>query len=117
MAQRGDDRKHSPHWFDCVGFVLWHAHDSMLIYALLPLTGYALPIQVKLCSEICLEVLENASSGLTRLAAVITACSLPSDSLKVSRHICRQTCGVIASNGVHVPHRGNKRCCCEITAG
>ena len=64
MAQRGDDRKYSPHWFDCDRFVQWHAHGSMLIYALLPLTGCALPIQVKLCSEKCLEVWGNATMAL-----------------------------------------------------
>ncbi|MDB5892318.1 MAG: tkt [Polaromonas sp.] len=40
--------KHSPHnpnWFDRDRFVLSNGHGSMLIYALLHLTGYALPIK------------------------------------------------------------------------
>ena len=40
--------KHSPqnpHWFDRDRFVLSNGHGSMLIYALLHLTGYALPMK------------------------------------------------------------------------
>src|SRR5678815_5778634 len=33
-----------PHWFDRDRFVLSNGHGSMLIYALLHLTGYDLPI-------------------------------------------------------------------------
>ena len=36
---------HNPHWFDRDRFVLSNGHASMLIYALLHLTGYALPIK------------------------------------------------------------------------
>jgi transketolase len=34
-----------PHWFDRDRFVLSNGHGSMLVYALLHLTGYALPIE------------------------------------------------------------------------
>ncbi|MDP3756491.1 transketolase [Polaromonas sp.] len=36
---------HNPHWFDRDRFVLSNGHGSMLIYALLHLTGYDLPIK------------------------------------------------------------------------
>ena len=36
---------HNPHWFDRDRFVLSNGHGSMLIYALLHLTGYALPMK------------------------------------------------------------------------
>ena len=36
---------HNPNWFDRDRFVLSNGHGSMLIYALLHLTGYALPIK------------------------------------------------------------------------
>ena len=36
---------HNPHWFDRDRFVLSNGHASMLIYALLHLTGYALPMK------------------------------------------------------------------------
>ncbi|MES2977705.1 MAG: transketolase [Pseudomonadota bacterium] len=48
VALWGRHLKHSPHnpnWFDRDRFVLSNGHGSMLIYALLHLTGYALPIQ------------------------------------------------------------------------
>ncbi len=35
---------HNPHWFDRDRFVLSNGHASMLLYALLHLTGYKLPI-------------------------------------------------------------------------
>ncbi len=35
---------HNPHWFDRDRFVLSNGHGSMLIYALLHLTGYKLPM-------------------------------------------------------------------------
>ncbi|MGH8805296.1 MAG: transketolase [Polaromonas sp.] len=47
VAMWGRHLKHSPHnpnWFDRDRFVLSNGHGSMLIYALLHLTGYALPI-------------------------------------------------------------------------
>jgi transketolase len=36
---------HNPHWFDRDRFVLSNGHSSMLLYALLHLTGYKLPIK------------------------------------------------------------------------
>jgi len=36
---------HNPHWFDRDRFVLSNGHGSMLIYALLHMTGYALPMK------------------------------------------------------------------------
>ncbi|WP_096670921.1 transketolase [Polaromonas sp. AET17H-212] len=36
---------HNPHWFDRDRFVLSNGHGSMLVYALLHLTGYDLPIK------------------------------------------------------------------------
>ena len=36
---------HNPHWFDRDRFVLSNGHGSMLLYALLHLTGYKLPIK------------------------------------------------------------------------
>jgi transketolase len=36
---------HNPHWFDRDRFVLSNGHGSMLLYALLHLTGYALPMK------------------------------------------------------------------------
>ena len=36
---------HNPHWFDRDRFVLSNGHGSMLLYAVLHLTGYALPIK------------------------------------------------------------------------
>ena len=36
---------HNPHWFDRDRFVLSNGHGSMLIYALLHLTGYKLPMK------------------------------------------------------------------------
>ena len=48
VALWGGHLKHSPHnpkWFDRDRFVLSNGHGSMLIYALLHLTGYALPIK------------------------------------------------------------------------
>jgi transketolase len=47
VALWGSHLKHSPHnpnWFDRDRFVLSNGHGSMLIYALLHLTGYALPM-------------------------------------------------------------------------
>ncbi|MDP3249653.1 MAG: transketolase [Polaromonas sp.] len=47
VALWGRHLKHSPHnpnWFNRDRFVLSHGHGSMLIYALLHLTGYALPM-------------------------------------------------------------------------
>ncbi len=47
VALWGRHLKHSPHnpnWFNRDRFVLSNGHGSMLIYALLHLTGYALPI-------------------------------------------------------------------------
>ena len=35
----------NPHWLDRDRFVLSNGHGSMLIYALLHLTGYALPMK------------------------------------------------------------------------
>lgn len=35
----------NPHWFDRDRFILSNGHGSMLLYALLHLTGYALPIE------------------------------------------------------------------------
>src|SRR5688500_8309916 len=48
VALWGSHLKHNPanpHWFDRDRFVLSNGHASMLIYALLHLTGYALPVQ------------------------------------------------------------------------
>ena len=48
VALWGGHLKHSPHnpnWFDRDRFVLSNGHGSMLIYALLHLTGYALPMK------------------------------------------------------------------------
>jgi len=48
VALWGRHLRHSPHnpgWFDRDRFVLSNGHGSMLIYALLHLTGYALPIK------------------------------------------------------------------------
>ncbi|MDP3311114.1 MAG: transketolase, partial [Polaromonas sp.] len=48
VALWGRHLKHSPHnpgWFDRDRFVLSNGHGSMLIYALLHLTGYDLPIK------------------------------------------------------------------------
>ncbi len=48
VALWGNHLKHSPHnpnWFDRDRFVLSNGHGSMLIYAVLHLTGYALPIK------------------------------------------------------------------------
>ena len=48
VALWGSHLKHSPrnpHWFDRDRFVLSNGHGSMLIYALLHLTGYALPMK------------------------------------------------------------------------
>ena len=36
---------HNPHWFDRDRFVLSNGHGSMILYALLHLTGYALPMK------------------------------------------------------------------------
>ena len=47
VALWGNHLKHNPtnpHWFDRDRFVLSNGHGSMLIYALLHLTGYKLPI-------------------------------------------------------------------------
>ena len=47
VALWGDHLKHSPrnpHWFDRDRFVLSNGHASMLIYSVLHLTGYKLPI-------------------------------------------------------------------------
>jgi transketolase len=47
VALWGSHLKHSPHnpnWFDRDRFVLSNGHGSMLIYAVLHLTGYKLPI-------------------------------------------------------------------------
>ncbi|MFC6281721.1 MULTISPECIES: transketolase [Polaromonas] len=47
VALWGNHLKHSPHnpnWFDRDRFVLSNGHGSMLIYAVLHLTGYKLPI-------------------------------------------------------------------------
>ena len=35
---------HNPHWFDRDRFVLSNGHASMILYALLHLTGYKLPM-------------------------------------------------------------------------
>src|SRR6266702_8157294 len=48
VALGGNHLKHNPgnpHWFDRDRFVLSNGHGSMLIYALLHLTGYDLPIE------------------------------------------------------------------------
>src|SRR5690606_15954238 len=48
VALWGRHLKHNPvnpHWADRDRFVLSNGHGSMLIYALLHLTGYALPMQ------------------------------------------------------------------------
>ncbi len=48
VALWGSHLKHSPHnpnWFDRDRFVLSNGHGSMLIYAVLHLTGYALPMK------------------------------------------------------------------------
>jgi len=47
VALWGDHLRHNPqnpHWFDRDRFVLSNGHASMLIYSVLHLTGYALPI-------------------------------------------------------------------------
>jgi transketolase len=47
VALWGGHLKHNPgnpHWFDRDRFVLSNGHGSMLVYALLHLTGYALPL-------------------------------------------------------------------------
>ena len=47
VALWGDHLKHNPanpHWFDRDRFVLSNGHGSMLIYAVLHLTGYKLPL-------------------------------------------------------------------------
>ena len=48
VALWGNHLKHSPHnpkWFDRDRFVLSNGHASMVLYALLHLTGYALPMK------------------------------------------------------------------------
>ena len=48
VALWGNQLKHSPHnphWFDRDRFVLSNGHASMILYALLHLTGYALPMK------------------------------------------------------------------------
>ena len=48
VALWGNHLKHSPHnpnWFDRDRFVLSNGHGSMILYALLHLTGYALPMK------------------------------------------------------------------------
>ena len=48
VALWGQHLKHSPqnpHWFDRDRFVLSNGHGSMILYALLHLTGYALPMK------------------------------------------------------------------------
>ncbi|GAA4343810.1 transketolase [Variovorax defluvii] len=48
VALWGDHLRHNPanpHWFDRDRFVLSNGHASMLIYAVLHLTGYALPVE------------------------------------------------------------------------
>ncbi|MDR3397485.1 MAG: transketolase, partial [Pandoraea sp.] len=48
VALWGRHLKHNPvnpHWFDRDRFVLSNGHGSMLIYSLLHLTGYDLPIE------------------------------------------------------------------------
>ncbi|MDM0014186.1 transketolase [Variovorax sp. J22P168] len=48
VALWGDHLKHNPadpHWFDRDRFVLSNGHASMLLYSVLHLTGYALPIE------------------------------------------------------------------------
>ena len=48
VALWGNHLKHSPHnphWFDRDRFVLSNGHGSMILYALLNLTGYALPMK------------------------------------------------------------------------
>ncbi|MDP2257605.1 MAG: transketolase, partial [Polaromonas sp.] len=48
VALWGDHLKHSPqnpHWFDRDRFVLSNGHASMLLYSVLHLTGYKLPIK------------------------------------------------------------------------
>lgn len=48
VALWGEHLKHNPanpHWFDRDRFVLSNGHASMLLYALLHLTGYDLPLQ------------------------------------------------------------------------
>jgi transketolase len=48
VALWGDHLRHNPanpHWFDRDRFVLSNGHASMLIYSVLHLTGYALPIE------------------------------------------------------------------------
>ena len=44
---------HNPHWFDRDRFVLSNGHGSMLIYALLHLTGYKLPMSELKTSASC----------------------------------------------------------------
>ena len=47
VALWGSHLKHSPHnpqWFDRDRFVLSNGHGSMILYALLHLTGYKLPM-------------------------------------------------------------------------
>jgi transketolase len=48
VALWGEHLKHNPsnpHWFDRDRFVLSNGHASMLIYSVLHLTGYALPVE------------------------------------------------------------------------
>ena len=48
VALWGSHLKHNPanpHWFDRDRFVLSNGHASMLLYAVLHLTGYKLPIR------------------------------------------------------------------------
>ncbi len=69
VALWGDHLKHNPanpHWFDRDRFVLSNGHGSMLIYAVLHLTGYKLPInELKNFRQLHSKTPGHPESGLT----------------------------------------------------
>ena len=69
VALWGSHLKHNPanpHWFDRDRFVLSNGHGSMLIYAVLHLTGYKLPIsELKNFRQLHSKTPGHPESGLT----------------------------------------------------
>ncbi len=57
---------HNPHWFDRDRFVLSNGHGSMLLYALLHLTGYDLPMaQLKNFRQLHSKTAGHPETGIT----------------------------------------------------